>query len=743
MKKALLFAVVLSLILGAASCSLFKNYDYVNDAILKTSALNSAKIEVETSIQLSGEEPATSSHTVSMKGLQTNAPIWKTETDVTLYGETVPASVYYEAPYYYAVTETDSVKLETGDLIAKTDFVSDWKMMTGIIPEEALKTASAVDRGDGTKATVISFGANAFAQLYGDLLSKWHASLVNDYVGEYLSSELMISDTMAEIVVNENNGYLVSFGIFCKMDIASKNKAGEDKPISASLSHQVIYHEAGADIPVDLPEGAADFELTDGLKLDAYQLMTNAVEKTKKKNDFKADIDLDISFRMMGIQMDMPTSIALCVKNAHTEDHEFGYTMEMSALGMEITQNVYFKDGFYYMDDGIYKIQYPQSAENEKEFGYQSDIDMLLKTLPETFFEGVEVQRNEDGTKTITLNVQSVFRYYTELTEDIKNSLGYNLLWSDGDLTIVIDRDGSLKSYELILCPEAFIAGVQTKFDITYGITYHNGEEAAISNIPADLNEYQTMQQINGEVYDIIDRAIDGFLNAEQMSFVGELNNQILINKNLVSLTMQAYTFAGNQLNTYAPVYRYLINSEVNGYDFKQLLTEDVYYKDGFYYIDSDLLEEPVKIAEAQIPSYNILAAVSKVLKKLPDDAMENIVTQGTKGTVCTLSWELDQEDFEALFPELGKIDAETLGLEGYRVSSKDVKTALLEIVTDANGKLYTYSLSYEISATLSPTFGLYLKDETLTFTESVCYVFDTSDTAVIVEPSEAYLALQ
>ena len=729
MKKALLLAMVLALVLGAASCSAFKNYDYVNNAVLKTSALDSAKIDVDTRIQVSGEEEKAFSYTVSMKGLQTGTPAWQTETDVTLYGETVPAAVYYEAPYYYAVTENDSVKLESGALIAKTDFVSDWKLACNTIPEEVLKETSEADRGDGTKAAVMSFDANTFTQLYGDLISKWHASLVSEYVGEYSESNLTLSDMTAEIVVNENSGYLVSYGIFCKMDIASKNKAGEDKPISASLSHQIVYHEAGADISVALPDGSADFELTDGLKLDPYKLLTGALEKTKALNDFNADIRIGIAFDMGGFRMDMPVSISLCAKGAHTDAHTFAYTMKTSMLGMEMVQDVYYANGFYYSNDGVYKIKSSANTENEKEYGYQSDIDMILISLPEVLFEGIEVQKNEDGTKTIEIPVDAV-GCYPDFTLMINEMLGSTCMWDSGTMTAVINKDGSLRSYDIAFRPTGRMEGILVTYDITYGITYNDIEK--IPEAPADLSEYKTIEELNGEVFDIVNNAIANVLDANDLSVVAALESEQRFGSTDTLSIAQEITFAGTQLKTLAPVYRYIATTDTNGYT----IIEDAYYKDGYYYIDANIFEEPIKAEESQAPSYNMLEAMSKVIKQVSDSQMQNAEIEGGAGEISYLYLELDGEAFQAMFPELWNAS-----ISGYYAPQKFFKSAELSIMADENGKLVSYTLFYDINMLLTPVGGY--QNESFYLTETISYMFDTSDAAIIVEPSEAYLTLQ
>ncbi|MBQ8496616.1 MAG: hypothetical protein IJ489_04065 [Clostridia bacterium] len=730
-QKMLVCMMALALVLGCASCTLFKNYDYVNEAIAKTRMLDAADLAVTTNVNVTaGEttEDLSSSYTVKMKGLQTTAPAFSADMDVTLYGETVPASVYYEAPYYYVKTELDAVKLEKGDLLEKADFASEWKQMNTLIPEEILKTAIETDKGDGIKSVTLTFDANSFTAAYDTLLRTWHEKLVADHVGEYSESSLTVSEAKAEIAINETSGYLAYYAVSCKLDIASKNTLGEDKLISAHLSYLTSYRDAGADITLDIPENHTDFEPTDGLTLDPYKLMTQAIEKAKALNDFKADIRIGIAFDMGGFRMDMPVSIALCASGVHTENHTFQYTMKTSMLGMEIAQDIYYIDGFYYMNDGTYKVKYPQNAENEKEYGYQSDIDILLKILPENYFEGVEVQRNADGTKSFSLSVEAMWNYYADFTEKINEMIGSDCLWANGTLTVVIDKDGSLKSYDIAFKPTGRIEGILTTYDITYGITYKESGDSVTPEIPADLNEYKTIEEINSEGFGIINSAIENILNTDQMNVISYLESEQKIGSANTLAFTQNYTLVGNQLKTFSPVYRYLLTTEVNGTS----IAEDVYYENGYYYIDSEILSQPVKIAEENAANYNILERMTRVLQKLPNSVLAKVETESIKGEGSSLYFELDETDFQTIFPKLWNVS-----VSGYQTGKKIFHSAVLEVTADANGNLLTYTLSYDIDVFIIPIGGYKL--DTLYLTETISYVFDTSDTAIVIAPPENY----
>ena len=75
MIRAIALAVILVFALGCASCALSQNYEYINDAIRKTAALDSAEMALTSTAQIDeAGDTISSSYRVKMNGLQTKSP---------------------------------------------------------------------------------------------------------------------------------------------------------------------------------------------------------------------------------------------------------------------------------------------------------------------------------------------------------------------------------------------------------------------------------------------------------------------------------------------------------------------------------------------------------------------------------------------------------------------------------------------------------------------------------------------
>ena len=729
MTKVLSLLTAVVLVLGLTSCALFKNYDYVNEAITKTAGADALSIEMNTDVRVTaGEisEELSSDYTVTMKGLQTNAPAFLTETDVTLFGETVPATVYYENACFYVVTEEERVKLMSGDLIAKYDFADEWEKRNVTIPADVLKNAEETVNEDGTKTVTLSYGAEAFQSAYSHLITEWQEKLVKTYLGEYSESSLTLSNMNVTVVINETTGDLVSYTVSFDADLSSKTVDGENKPLSANIKYQTVYHAIGDAVVLNAPEGFADFEETDGLPLNAYEMIKDSVIGALALKDFQADVNLDVAFSMAGMNVEMPSKITLAVKNALTDEEEFNYTMTTSVLGMDIRRNAYYKDGFYYTDDQLNQIKYPKNSDTEKEYGYRSDIEMLLKTLPETVLEGVEVKRNPDGTKTATFTLDGglIPRYYTAFATMVNELDIGELKWKSAEITLVWNRDKTLKSYIIDAKADTIVSERSTVLSVKYGIEYKETENVTLT-IPENLDVYKTKAEMNGIVFDIVNTAVKNVLDANELSVEAYQIVEMEMGESYLYVE-QDYTIAANKLKTLSPVYRYIVKSDLNGEAFE----EDVYYENGYYYIDSEAYTSAFKIKEADAPSYNALASISKVLKTIPDFALEDVQIEGSNGAVCKLYWEMDPSKFKTVFPELAKVE-----VNGYQVSNVICREAIVAIQTDVNGKLLSYNLYADLSLTVSEPGA----SAQLDYFMNVGYEFDTSGAAVIITPPDNY----
>ena len=730
MMKLIAMLTVVALMLGCVSCTLFKNYDYVNEAITKTAGTDALDVEMKTDVKVTASETSeelSSAYHVWMKGLQTKTPDFLTDMDVTLFGETVPATVYYEDTYFYVVTEQEKVKLASGDLISKYDFADEWKARLAAVPEDVLKNAVETVNADGTKTVVLSYEAEAFKGAYSHLITEWQGKLLEKYVGKTVESSLTPSNMKVTVVIDETTGYLTSYTISFDADMTAKTTDDETKSLSANITYQTKYNAIGDTVVINAPEGYADFEETDGLPLSAYEMMRDGVKEALALKDYEATVEMEIAFAMSGMNVEIPTKYVFSVKNAMTDDEEFQSTMTSSLLGTEIRQHTYYKGGFYYISDELNKIKVEKKDETALEYSYRSNVEYLLKAFPEAMLKGVEVQRNADGTKTATFTLDSsllIRRHFTDFVNKVEEMDLGEMKWKTADITLVWNKDKSLKSYTIEAKADTLISEIDTEMTIVYGIEYKETENVTLK-VPEDLDEYMTMAELNGVVFDIVNNAVKSVWEANDLSVEASQYVDIEFEDSYLGIE-QHYKVAANKLQTMSPVYRYIAESDLNG----EFFDEDVYYENGYFYINSEALQQPCKVKEADAPSYNALASISKVLKMIPESALEQIEIEGSQGAVCKLYWEIDPKEFKTVFSEIADVS-----ITGFQVTNVICREAAVYITTDVNGKLLTYDFYADLSVTVAEPGAVAQLD----YYMEIYYEFDTSGAAIIITPPENY----
>ena len=711
-----------------ASCTFFESYDYVNEAIAKTAGLDAVHISVGNGGSVTvGEKTDTvvSSYDVRINKLLTSAPIFLLETDVTLYGENVPAAVYYEAPYYYVVTENDSVKMESVNAAQNMDVISDWRAMNVPVSEAVLSTAKAADNGNGTKTVSLSPDVNAFYDAYGAWVNEWHEALVSDYVGAYSESGMTITEPKIQITVDTESGYLVSYAISCNVNIASKTTEGEDISVSAALSHITDYH---TDTEIEVPEGYTAFELTDGVTLDPYTLTKKAVEGALALNDIDADMHLNVTMQMQGVSMEIPAAIDLRVTGAQTDSPVFDYVETTTAFGESSSLKVYYGNGYFYVDDPVSgQAKYPLTDENEDGFGYASDVRDLLQILSEQVLKGVEVIRNADGTKTVEVSLEETLfirNYSNLLLEMLMDGQSGLMDISANTITIIVDKDGHLKSYALSF---TFNTGEALTYIVDYGIEFKNYGEAVT---PEPMDGWQAFPLItdkNREVFDIVNGAIQNTLESDALRVSQYLLNTTTAGGTTTELE-QSYVLEAERLTRSYTAYRYELVSNVYGMTF----SEDVYYEDGIYYITSDILGGSLKVPAAYAESYNVLNSIGVYLQQMDASFLDSAQTGIDQEGNYWFSFAFGEESFAGAYPSVFN----QTSIEGYNVVRKVFQDGSVTVTANSEGELLSYELSYDLQFLLmNMTTGITVDTEAY-----IIYNFDDSGEPVSVIPPEGYL---
>lgn len=165
--------------------------------------------------------------------------------------------------------------------------------------------------------------------------------------------------------------------------------------------------------------------------LTAYGLYSRAVSKIEKAGGFNVDCVVAMSFNVLGEDITMDMSI-----NVKTNQDSAQYSVDMAG---ESVTSTYIDDKIY-VEYGDYLIFYTSTDTDlmEELFG-----DYDIPSVTKDTLEGVEVVRNDDGTKEIVFSFddESMQEIFGTIVSDLDNVTVEDVVY-----TMVFDKKNNLSA---------------------------------------------------------------------------------------------------------------------------------------------------------------------------------------------------------------------------------------------------------------------------------------------------------
>lgn len=177
-------------------------------------------------------------------------------------------------------------------------------------------------------------------------------------------------------------------------------------------------------------------------------MVTKAVAKTAMQNSYEGTILMEMSFEILGIPMGVMVEGDIKTENVHSDNAEIQMDMSLKAMGTSTQMTTYFKDGWSYVvsDGGRYKTKNDDGIEAD------DTVDSFLQQIPANLFEGVEIVKDEDGTRSVTLEIPTeVFsELYDDLVDELTGTLGADIEFTVSDAVVKICvKDGLISLYDI------------------------------------------------------------------------------------------------------------------------------------------------------------------------------------------------------------------------------------------------------------------------------------------------------
>lgn len=191
---------------------------------------------------------------------------------------------------------------------------------------------------------------------------------------------------------------------------------------------------------------------------DTYKTLQNATAKTASLDSYEAQMTLSVEASVAGNSFSIPVKYDIKAAGLTTDSPVFSAETSLDIGLGSVGATIYKEADYIYLQtEGILldtKTKMKCDSEEAEDYDIASLEDMFEADLPEEVLESVELIKNEDGSKTVSLALSSeqFKQYYGKLVDDVASDVAdeaeiSSLTVSDIKVEIHINSDGYISKY--------------------------------------------------------------------------------------------------------------------------------------------------------------------------------------------------------------------------------------------------------------------------------------------------------
>lgn len=195
--------------------------------------------------------------------------------------------------------------------------------------------------------------------------------------------------------------------------------------------------------------------LTGCEKITAYALVAGAMAKTSALDSIDGEMTMNMNMSTMGVTMEVPVTTTIKAAGLQGENPVMSMDMTMSILETEVTANIYAENEYFYITM-LGQSMKMKAGELTEEYDVLSDLKDTMQLPPEDLLKDVEIVTNEDGTRTVSLDIpdETFAEIYKDLLESTEESAASGSAVSDVTVAnakteITVDANGYIAVYKL------------------------------------------------------------------------------------------------------------------------------------------------------------------------------------------------------------------------------------------------------------------------------------------------------
>lgn len=225
------------------------------------------------------------------------------------------------------------------------------------------------------------------------------------------------------------------------------------------------------------------------------EVISSAIENTNALKEYEAKMDITLDMAMDGMTMSIPMNVVTKVKDADKENPIVSATTTTKMLGQEMTVETYMDNEYVYVaEDGE---GYKMSLEDAMgEYDYASDVEDMIKDLPEDLIKDIQMVKNDDGSATLTVNIpnETFKQIFNDFVSDMNDaSMGVSvdeIEISDCKVVITV-KDDYIKNYDISFKMAMDVEGMSTNSTVSAKMEFVNPGNSVTVTPPDGYQDFE------------------------------------------------------------------------------------------------------------------------------------------------------------------------------------------------------------------------------------------------------------
>lgn len=227
-------------------------------------------------------------------------------------------------------------------------------------------------------------------------------------------------------------------------------------------------------------------------KADPKEVFDTAVQKNAELTDMDMDTTMSMKMTQGEESVDMSMQMKAKMKNINTEQMQYLAESTTSVAGQSMDINMFYTDGYYYMDMQGQKIKYAMDLNELMESVKQSTESTNL-----TSDQMKELTMKEDGDNkilTFTADAEKMDTYVKEVMSSMGGQAAgledLEMTFKEASGEYTVNKDGYYTAMKMKMSIDMKMAGETVSLDMDIDATVNNPGQAVELTLPA-MEDYE------------------------------------------------------------------------------------------------------------------------------------------------------------------------------------------------------------------------------------------------------------